>query len=376
MSEKHRKLLVINWQDIRHPLAGGAEIHCHNLFSRLALRGHTVFQLSCRFPGAPAIENIDGVQIHRSGNRNLFNYSVPILAQRLCRKHRIDLVIEDLNKIPFFTPLYINLPILVLAHHLFGPAIYHAVGALYGSYVLAAEKLIPLVYRKTPFAAVSGSTRTELTKLGLKTMGLLSNGNSVPDSTILAEPETPPIIGYFGRVEKYKRIDHLLTVLPEIRRAVPGTRLFIIGDGFHRKWLEKQVLHRGIDHCVTFTGWISESEKWKMLSRLSLGICPSPKEGWGLSVMELAACGVPVIAADVPGLRETVCHEKTGRLYPFGNTARLTDHIVELLKASAIRTRMGIAARRWASGRSWEHTADHAEAIFSQILQKSRTKPL
>lgn len=368
MADRQYSILVINWQDIRHPLAGGAEIHCHNLFSRLASRGHKIIQLSCGFKNAEASEEIDGITVIRRGNRNFFNYYVPTMVRELQNRYQFDIVIEDLNKIPFFTPLYISVPKLVLAHHLFGKAIYNAVGLLYGSYVWTAEQLIPKIYKNTPFSAVSDSTRAELNSMGLKTVDLLPNGNAYPTNDMLLKPKYPPLIGYFGRVEKYKRIDHLLAALPLVQKAVPNARLQIIGDGYHKTWLQNRVHRLGLDNSVEFTGRISEADKWKTLSQLSLGVCPSPKEGWGLSVMELAASGVPVIASDVPGLRESVCHNKTGRLYPFGDVSALAEQIIELLRSDDLRKQMSQAARSWASGRSWDKTADRAESIFESLL--------
>jgi glycosyltransferase involved in cell wall biosynthesis len=372
MKKKERTLLVINWQDIRHPLAGGAEVHCHEIFRRLAARGHTVLQLSCAFPGAPNREMNDGILIRRAGTRNLFNYVVPRRSRELCREFPVDLVIEDINKIPFFTPIYLRRPILALAHHLFGRAIYHAVSPHYGTYVLTAEQLIPMIYRNTPFAAVSESTRSELKRIGIRgSVDLMPNGNDLPDLDELNPPDDPPVIGYFGRVERYKRIDHLLAALPGIRAAVPGTVLRIIGDGFHRGRLEECVRRMGLEKAVTFTGRIAEADKWKEISRLFLGVCPSAKEGWGLSVMELAACGVPVVASDVPGLRETVRHDETGLLYPFGDIEVLTRQVVSLLESSERRNQMGRQARAWASGRSWDATADIAEDLIERTIMNA-----
>lgn len=369
MKKKGHTLLVINWQDIRHPLAGGAEVHGHEIFRRLAERGYTVVQLSCAFPGAPERELKDGILIQRAGNRNLFNYIVPRRSLELCREFRVDLVIENINKIPFFTPLYIHRPILVLVHHLFGRAIYHAVSPHYGTYVLAAEQLIPLIYRHTPFAVVSESTRSELKRIGiLGPLDLMPNGNDLPEWQELNPPDTPPVIGYFGRVERYKHVDHLLKALPRIRAAVPGTELRIIGDGFHRRNLEQLVRRMTLDKAVTFTGRVTEVDKWKEISRLYLGVCSSVKEGWGLSAMELAACGVPVVASDVPGLRETVRDKETGLLYPFGDIDALTCKIVSLLESPDLRNRMGRRASAWASRRSWDTAADQAEDLIDRTL--------
>jgi len=66
------KILVVNWQDRRNPHAGGAEIHLFELFSRLARRGHDVRLVCSGFAGAPAVETVDGIEVHRYGGRHTF----------------------------------------------------------------------------------------------------------------------------------------------------------------------------------------------------------------------------------------------------------------------------------------------------------------
>ncbi len=71
------KILVFNWQDINNPLGGGAEVHLHEIFKRIASQGHSVTLFCCSFPGAKAEDWIDGIRVLRQGTRNLFNLSVP-----------------------------------------------------------------------------------------------------------------------------------------------------------------------------------------------------------------------------------------------------------------------------------------------------------
>ena len=65
-------ILLVNWQDLRNPHAGGAEIHLFELFSRLAARGHRVRLVCSGFDGAAAVETVDGIEVHRHGDRHSF----------------------------------------------------------------------------------------------------------------------------------------------------------------------------------------------------------------------------------------------------------------------------------------------------------------
>ena len=72
------RILLLNWQDIKNPAGGGAEVYLQQIFKRLTTQGHDITLLCSQFSDAPREEVIDGIRIVRRGNRNLFNYIVPI----------------------------------------------------------------------------------------------------------------------------------------------------------------------------------------------------------------------------------------------------------------------------------------------------------
>ena len=88
------KILVINWQDIRNPLGGGAEVHFHEIFKRIAQRGHQVTLLCCGFNDLPDEEIVDGIHVIRRGNRYCFNYLVPVLYRKYSRQTKFDIVVD------------------------------------------------------------------------------------------------------------------------------------------------------------------------------------------------------------------------------------------------------------------------------------------
>ena len=100
-----RRLLVLNERDPRHPQAGGAEVHLREIFGRLAAGGDAVTVLACGFAGAPAEEDVDGLRVVRLGPRPRYYASVAAAYRRLRAAAPFDVVIEDLNKFPFFARL-------------------------------------------------------------------------------------------------------------------------------------------------------------------------------------------------------------------------------------------------------------------------------
>ena len=99
-----------------------------------------------------------------------------------------------------------------------------------------------------------------------------------------------------------------------------------------------------------------------------LAVNPSPKEGWGLTVIEANACGIPVIAADSPGLRDSVVHEKTGLLYPFGDINALAQSVTDLILNQQRRNAFTIQARKWAAKFSWDESASQMEKFITKII--------
>ncbi len=364
------RILVINWQDIRNPLSGGAEVHFHEIFSRVAAMGHSVTLLCSAFAGAAAEEQVDNIRVVRCGLRNLFNFVVPAAYRRLRRAEAFDVVIDDLNKIPFYTPCFVREPLLTIVHHLFGRSIYLETSWLPASYVYWSERLAVRIYRRTPFAVVSESTREELRSLGITApIELLPNAvdheryRSAP-----AERSPEPLICHLGRLKRYKSVEHLLRALPGVLNVLPETRLAIVGEGDYRPALEALAEELGIREAVTFTGQVSHEEKVHWLNRAWVAVNPSPKEGWGLTVIEANACGVPVVAADSPGLRDSVRDGETGLLYPYGEIETLTGDLITLLRDRSVRERMGESARLWAGTFSWEQSARKALTILEGLI--------
>ena len=114
------RLLVINWLDRENPQAGGAEAHLHEIYGRLAQRGHDVSLLCSGWGGCAPQAMLDGITVHRVGGR--WNFALHVIARyrALHRERPFDMVIEDINKLPLFSPLWVTEPVDVVVPHLFG----------------------------------------------------------------------------------------------------------------------------------------------------------------------------------------------------------------------------------------------------------------
>ncbi len=366
------RILVINWQDIKNPLGGGAEVHMHEIFSRLASKGHEVDMIVSQFPGSPNEEVIDGINVHRRGGRNLFNFYVRGMYRWLRASKEFDVVVDDINKIPFFTPSFVKEPLAAIVHHFFGGTIFKETNPLFAGYVYLTESMVPSMYSRIPFVAVSESTRKELLRKGIKGSMIEVVSNAVDSSLYRLSPVPPDkqTIGYLGRIKKYKSVDHLIKAFAMVAGKFPGAELLIVGDGDNIDGLKELARKLRVESRVKFTGKVSDEEKVRLLQRMTFLVNPSAKEGWGLTVIEANACGRPVIAADVPGLRDSVLDNKTGLLYEYGNIEALANKIESFLSSERSTREFGEVATQWASRFTWDNSADKMESFLEKVAAK------
>ena len=367
------KVLVLNWLDPENPQAGGAEVHLHQIFRRLVAWGHSVTLLCSAWPGCERRAALDGIEVHRVGSRYTLSFAALLYFRRRLRAERFDVVVEDLNKVPFFSPFWgVGAPVALIVHHLFGTAAFQEASFPVAAATWLLELPVARVFRSVPTAAVSDSTAEDLVRRGIPRGGIeiIPNGVDLEVLSPSAREERFPeaTLLYLGRLKRYKRVDLLLQAVAVLVRRGTSCRLLVAGRGDDQPRLEALRESLGLRERVEFLGFVSEVEKRDLLRKSWIHLLTSVKEGWGISNLEAAACGTPTIASDVPGLRDSVVHGRTGFLVPHGDVEILSRRIEELLGDEEERTRLGIGARSFAEGFGWDASARAMEEFLSDTL--------
>ncbi len=364
-------ILALNWNDLSNPYAGGAEVHLEELLRRLVGYGHQVTLFCSGYQGCAPEDTIEGIRIIRRGNRYNFNLVAPFHLCRLVRRNRFDILVEDINKIPFYTPLYLKLKTLVVVPHLFATTVFKEINFVLGSYIFLAERPLVVVYRGRKFNVISESTADDIARRGVPREDISVihcgiNRDIYSRDTSVNKYERPTVL-YLGRIKKYKSIQHLIRAFARVRREVAGARLMVVGSGDYLQPLIELAASLDLTADVEFPGFVSLEEKVERMRRAHVAVLPSLKEGWGLTNIESNAVGTSVIAADVPGLRDSVRDGQTGFLYKYGDIDQLTDRIIRVLTDDKLRADLQQNGLRWADKFNWDDAARKFEELLFSL---------
>ncbi len=365
------RLAIVNWRDPWHPQAGGAEQYAWAMARGLTRSGARVSYLTARAPGQAARDRRDGIDIIRRGGR-LTVYPL-VLAWMARHRKSFDAVLDCQNGVPFFTPLVLprNVPVLCVVHHVHDAQF----GVHFPAPVAAAGRLLegPVArwcYRRHQCVAVSHSTvaamRSRLAWTG--PIHIVPNGLSA-DAFAAAAPVGEPtgtVLSWVGRLVAHKRADRVL----DIASRLADVTIEVIGRGPELEPLAAQIAARGLGGRVILRGYLPEEDKRQAITASRLHVNTSQGEGWGLCVLEAAALGVPTIAYDVDGLRDSIRDGQTGWLVKSGERIEdVTERALKELAEPARRAEIAAACRSWARQFDWDASAAQMAALISSALR-------
>jgi glycosyltransferase involved in cell wall biosynthesis len=360
------RILWFNWRDIKNPDSGGAEVLTHEIASRLVKRGdYDITLFSAWFPGSSRFEILDDIKIVRDGGI----YTVYERAKKFYKenKQRYDIVIDEINGKPFLTPKFVKLerPILALIHSISSEQFLYELPfpANHLCYRYFEKRWLSY-YRNITTVTVSDSSKRDLEKLGFNRISIIPEGLSVTPLPNVPIKEIVPTVVYIGRLKKHKLPHHAVLAFMAIKKQFPDTRLWVIGDGYMRKELQEKY----DSHDITFYGRVDSETKARLLSKAHFTLVPATREGWGLVVTESNAVGTPVVAYNVPGLRDSVIDGETGILVNENSPESLASSAVYLLKNRSLLEKLSLTALSYSRQFSWDRTAEMFDTIIKETI--------
>ena len=359
-----KKILWLSWRDIKNPDAGGAEKVAIEVASRFVRDGTKVTIFTSKFKSSKAQEVIRGVKIVRKGNRLTCRFWAFLDYYKVYR-NKVDIVIDEINTIPFFTKLYAKERKISLIHQLakeywwsqtFFPL------SLIG-YIL--EPIYLKLYRNVLTIVPSNSTKKDLINLGFNRIFIVKYGL---DHRPLREipKKDPNLFLFIGRIIKPKGITDAIWAFKVITEKKPKAKLYIVGRG-EPKYIQKVknlIINLQLQKNVIFPNFVKTDKKRELLKKALLVLIPSIREGWCLVPIEANAYGTPAIGYKVAGLIDSIKHQETGILTE-PNPDTLATAAIKLANDQKTLTNYAKNGILWSKNFSWDKTYES----FSQILQ-------
>ena len=368
-----QKILIFNWRDTKHAWAGGAEVYIHEIAKELIAKGHKVTIFCSNDRTCLPNEVVNSVEvIRRGGHYTVYLWAFFYYVFKLRGKY--DIIVDSENGIPFFTPLYVRKPVIGLVHHIHLQEVFdrHLPWLLAKTASFLETKAMPFVYRNIQMITVSRSSKEEMEKIGLgKTIPIkiVHPGADLSKFKSLPKTRTPSIL-YLGRLKPYKSIDRLIQVFAEVIKKVPQATLTIAGEGESRLELEEITAKLGLENVVKFLGKVSEEVKARLYAKSWVVAQPSKSEGWGITVIEANAAGTPVVASDVPGLRDSVKNPHSGLLVTWDNKEKWTNALISILTDKKQRSSLEQVSKSWAQKFTWEVSTEKLSELIGGNLKK------
>jgi glycosyltransferase involved in cell wall biosynthesis len=335
--------------------------------------GDYVEWFSSTFPGAPRQELIDGVRIVRGGRQWTVHWQAFKHYRRRLRD-QFDVIIDETNTIPFFTPLWSRIPSILLIHQLAREVWWYESPFPVNAIGFALEPFYLRLYRDLPAITVSQSTRDDLVRLGFRnSITVLPQGLEQTTGEHV-ERSTLPEFLYVGRLAPSKRVDDLIRALALFNGFGFHGRLKLIGDGDPRyvRQLRRLATLSGVGADVEFLGRVATSIKHRELASACALLLASVREGWGLVVTEANAFGTPAIGYNVPGLRDSIRDGTTGLLVT-PSPRSLADAMSRLWADRALYMRLSSAASEWSRSFTYEASYLRLRQQLLAIVEKHQT---
>lgn len=338
---------MLSWRDMKNPAKGGAEIVTDIYLRGLVKLGHKVTLFSAGFSNSPKQETYNDYKIIRKGNQLSVHYHGLLYAKN--NQNEFDIIIDQINTIPFLTPLLIKKHKRVAFFHQLCLNIWFYETRFPISIIgNIAERIYLKFYYNTRTFVVSNSTKEDLIKYAnMKEHNILVLDNQIDFPIVRKVKEKLPYFVFCGRLTKSKRPDHIIKAISKTKNK--NVKLIIIGNGNekYKSYLMDLVNELNIKDRVIFKGSITNKERNELMQKALAILVTSVREGWGLIVTEANANGTIAITYDTEGLRDANTN-KTGIITENNNPKTLAKHMDFIIENPKIRKEKETRSLRFA----------------------------
>lgn len=403
------RLWIVTRVTLGHGLHGGMERHTELLATGLAARGHQVTLVTTAHPDGRVTDHIGAVDLVYVPGSTWRRYEPQWWEETYERlkaahaEHPLDAVISmSAGALGWLARARteLRIPSLVVLHGSLRAELTRAwVGArtLRGSYRLArtAWRAAPLLLRwrraapaVAAWAPVSQAVATEFGRelgVGADRMAVIPPGVDVErfrpepivgetwrDATGLSGDDQVLVMA--SRLEPVKGVNVAIEAVARLRSRRDDVVLVVAGTGPYVGALRRSARMLDLGPAVRFLGLVDHEELPAVLAAADLFLLPPlGPEGFPLSATEASAAGLPVVASDVPGVREAVIDGVTGLLVAPGDPDALAGRVQELLSEPARRKELGKQARVHAEQRfSQAVVLDAVEKLLTDVAGRQR----
>lgn len=190
---------------------------------------------------------------------------------------------------------------------------------------------------------------------------------------LLEETRGKLVIGSIGRLTKQKGYEYLLAAVPSVIAVIPEVFFLIIGDGELKQELQAKAVRLGISEHVLLTG--QREDAIAILRQMQIFVLPSIYEGLPTVILESMACGIPVIATDIPGTDELIIDGENGWLVPPKDSTVLAQTIISALQEPVLRSKYAERGRQKVLGFLIEEVTRQYEHLYTQLSEPQVTTP-
>ena len=361
------KVLWFNHRDISHPRAGGAErtiLELSKKFGRIGIQITLVTGGTRKGEPVSTPENLD---INRfRGNLG------PHFAHPHFLKGDYDVVVDDLaHVVPWFSEMVGSIPGTVFFRHLHARSLKGQVSRPLELSLGLIERNYGRIYKKWPFVTESSTGVSDLKNMRIQPERIVQIEPGVDTDKFRPGAKTDfPSIVFVGRMMEYKRPDHAVIAMKQVTSQFPDAKLLMVGDGPFLNHVRNLVSSLKLGSNVEILGKISDQELVRILSASWVNIHTSITEGWGYSIMEASACGVPTVAYRVPGVVDAIDPDRNGYLVQDGNLGELSKALISQFSSPES---MAASSRHYAELHTWEKSANkwsqHLKNVASEMYR-------